>query len=181
MNCAKSIDKTDAASFAWVPSPDFINTTNMAWLMEQVGVCSYEELHRWSVQHREAFWRLVIERLNIRFQQPFTRLIDLSLGVESPRWLVGARFNIVESCFAAPADSPAIIHQTEGGRIKVMSVAELATLTNRVAANLQRTGFKPGSALAIIMPMTAEAVAIYLGIIKAGARGGGNCGQLPSA
>jgi len=168
MTNGKSIEKPGATSFAWVPSPDFINTTNMAWLMRQAGAASYEELHHWSAQNREAFWRLVIERLDIRFQQPFTRVIDLSHGVEAPRWLVDARFNIVESCFTAPADSPAIIHQAEGGKIKVMTVAELAALTDRVAANFKHNGFKPGDALAIIMPMTAEAVAIYLGIIKAG-------------
>jgi acetyl-CoA synthetase len=168
MKKAKSIGKAEETSFAWVPSPDFINTTNIAWLMRQVSVSSYEELHRWSMKDREAFWRLVIDRLNIRFQKPFTRVIDLSDGIESPRWLVGAQFNIVESCFKAPPDSPAIIHQAEGGEIKVMSVAELAALTDRVSSNLQRNGFRPGDALAIIMPMTAEAVAIYLGIIKTG-------------
>jgi acetyl-CoA synthetase len=163
-----SIEKPVDAPFAWVPSPEFINTTNIAWLMRRVGVASYAALHQWSVQNREAFWTLVIERLGIRFQQPFSRVMDLSQGVETPCWLVGAQFNIVESCFNAPADSPAIIHQAEGGEPKVMTVAELAKLTNRVAANLKRRGFKPGDALVIIMPMTAESVAIYLGIIKAG-------------
>src|ERR1700723_2579307 len=142
MKKAKSIGKAEEKSFSWVPSPDFINTTNIAWLMRQVGVTSYEELHRWSVKDREAFWRLVIDRLNIRFQKPFTRVIDLSHGIESPRWLVGAQFNIVESCFKAPPDSPAIIHQAEGGEIKVMSVAELAALTHPVSSNLQRNGFR---------------------------------------
>ena len=94
--------------------------------------------------------------------------MDLSQGVEEPRWLADARLNIVESCFAAPADSPAIIYQAEGGALATMSVGELAALTDRVAANLKRRGFKPGDALAIIMPMTAESVAIYLGIIQAG-------------
>jgi acetyl-CoA synthetase len=164
-----SSEKPAATSFAWVPSPDFIKSTNMAWLMRQAGVGSYKELHQWSVQNREAFWQLVVERLGIRFQERFSRVMDLSRGVEMPHWLVGARFNIVESCFTAPADSPAIIHQSEGGKMKVMTVGELAALTDRVAANLKRCGFKPGDALAIIMPMTAEAVAIYLGIIKAGA------------
>ncbi len=49
-----------------------------------------------------------------------------------------------------------------------MSVGELEALTRRVAANLRRLGFAPGDAIAIIMPMTAECVAIYLGIIAAG-------------
>ena len=168
MNKGNPIDKPVPAASAWVPSPDFIKTTNLAWLMDQAGVASYPALHQWSVQHREAFWRLVIQRLGIHFQQGYNSVMDLSQGVEAPRWLVGARFNIVESCFGAPADSPAVIHQAEGGDLKVMTVAELSALTDQVAASLKRRGFKPGDVLAIIMPMTAEAVAIYLGIIKFG-------------
>jgi acetyl-CoA synthetase len=152
----------------WTPSLEFIATTNIAWLMQRAGVDSYEALHAWSVGHREAYWALAIERLGLRFCEPFHRVVDLSHGVEAPRWLPGARLNIVESCFAAPAESPAILHQTEGGKLKVMSYGELEALADRVAANLHRRGYRPGDALAILMPMTAEAVAIYLGIIKAG-------------
>src|SRR5258708_40105146 len=163
-----SVERPLDAPFAWVPSQDFINTTNIAWLMRHIGAASYEALHQWSVQNREEFWALVIERLGIRFQKPFSRVMDLSHGVETPCWLVDAQLNIVESCFSAPADSPAIIYQAEDGEPKVMTVAELAKLTDRVAANLKNRGFKPGDALVIMMPMTAETVAIYLGIIKAG-------------
>jgi acetyl-CoA synthetase len=157
-----------ALQLAWEPTPDFIRTTNMAWLMRRVGVESYEALHKWSVLHREMFWALAVERLGIRFQRPFSRVVDLSAGVEAPRWLLDAQFNIVESCFTAPADSPAIIYQAEGGELNVMTVAELAELTDRVASSLKRRGFRVGDALAIVMPMTAASVAIYLGIIKAG-------------
>src|SRR5712671_3606977 len=136
--------------------------------MQRAGVDSYAALHAWSVQNRETFWALAIERLCVRLQKPFSRVMDLSRGVEEPRWLVDARLNIVESCFTAPTGSPAIIHQAEGGELASVSVSELQALTNLVAANLKRRGFKPGDALAILMPMTAEAVAIYLGIIKAG-------------
>ena len=152
----------------WTPSPEFIATTNIAWLMQRAGVDSYEMLHAWSVRHREAYWAMAIERLGLRFRESFDRVLDLSDGVEAPRWLPGARLNIVESCFAAPAKSPAILHQAEVGKLKVMSYGELEALVDRVAANLRRRGYRPGDALAILMPMTAEAVAIYLGIIKAG-------------
>ena len=161
-------DNQDASSPGWTPSPEFISGTNIAWLMRQAGVDSYDELHAWSVRNREAYWALAVERLGICFRQPFREVADFSHGVEHPRWLVDARLNIVESCFQAPADSPAVIYQQEDGELQVMSLGELAELTNRVAANLQRLGYKPGAALAMIMPMTAEAVAIYLGIIKAG-------------
>ncbi len=40
----------------WTPSTEFIATTNIAWLMRHVGADSYEALHAWSVQNREAYW-----------------------------------------------------------------------------------------------------------------------------
>src|SRR5689334_9175513 len=110
---------------AWEPSPDFIQTTNLAWLMQQVGVSSYEALHAWSAQNREAYWQLAIKRLGIRFRRPFSQVGDLSRGVEQPRWLVEALLNIVESCFSAPADAPAIVEQKEGGEFRTISVGEL--------------------------------------------------------
>ena len=150
----------------WTPSPEFIASTNIAWLMGRAGVDSYEALHAWSVRNREAYWAAAIERLGIRFQRPFRRIMEG--GAEAPKWLPGGRLNIVESCLTAPAGSPAIIYQSEGGALRTMTVAELDALAGRVASNLVRRGFRPGEALAIIMPMTAECVAIYLGIIKAG-------------
>ena len=165
---------------AWIPSPEFIATTNITWLTRRVfgsdpsGFDSYAQLHAWSVRNREAFWALAIERLGIRFQRPFSRVADLSRGVESPTWLVDAQLNIVESCFSAPANSPAIIYQAEGGKLSTVTVSELEALTNRVASSLKSRGFAPdrpgvqGAAFAIVMPMTVEAVAIYLGIVKAG-------------
>ena len=153
---------------AWTPTPEYLRTTNLAWLMERAGVGSYDELHAWSVGEREAYWASAIERLGIRFQKPFAKIVDLSAGIEQPRWLVDAQMNIVESCFTAPSDAPAIVYQPEGGNLSSMTFGELEKLTNRVASSLQQRGFQPGDALAIIMPMTAEAVAIYLGIIKAG-------------
>jgi acetyl-CoA synthetase len=153
---------------AWIPTEEFIERTNIAWLIQRAGVDSYRALHAWSVQHREAFWGTAIERLGIVFSTPPTQIADFSQGVETPRWLVGARMNIVESCFRAPADSPAIIHQAEGGAMETMTVGELRALTSQVAAGIQRRGFAPGYAIAVMMPMTVECVAIYLGIIQAG-------------
>jgi acetyl-CoA synthetase len=159
---------TSTSECVWTPTPDYLAGTNVAWLMRHAGVSSYEALHTWSVRDREGYWAAAIERLGIHCRIPFDRVVDLSKGIESPRWLPGARLNIVESCFSAPADSPAIIAQAEGGELEVVSLGALKSLSERVAAGLTRRGFKPGDALAIVMPMTVECVAIYLGILQTG-------------
>lgn len=153
---------------AWMPDADFIATTNAGWLMKCAGMESHASLHRWSVDQRELFWRTAVERLGIRFRKEAHAFLDASRGVEDARWLVGARMNIVESCFSAAPSSPAIVHQSEGGEIQVMSVARLESLTNRVAGSLVLRGIRPGDAVAVVMPMTALSVAIYLGVVKAG-------------
>ena len=68
---------------------------------------------------------------------------------------------------AAP-EAPAIIHQAPGEEIKSMSYGELDALSSRVAGAIRKRGIEPGAGVAILMPMTADAVAIYLGIVKAG-------------
>src|ERR1043166_6217889 len=75
---------------AWEPSPGLIRTTNIAWLMQRTGTECYEALQAWSVRHREEYWRLATERLGLSFQRRFDRLMDLSQGVEKPRWLLNA-------------------------------------------------------------------------------------------
>ena len=111
--------------------------------MRHAGATSHTELHRWSVRHREQYWATAVERLGIRFRQPFSRVLDSSGGVAAPRWLPGARLNIVESCFTAPADSPAIHLQPEGGVLRTVSYGELKRLTDRVTVGLARLGCQP--------------------------------------
>ena len=153
---------------AWFPSEDDLEKTNIAAVMRELDLDAYEGLHLWSVQHRADFWRLMIERLGIRFHRKFSEVVDLSKGDEFPKWLVDARLNIVKSCFNAPSNTTAIVFQSEGSTLSTMTYGELNALVNRVANGLTDAGFQPGDALAVNMPMHPESVAIYLGIIKAG-------------
>lgn len=153
---------------AWFPTPEQIAATNIATLMGELGMTSYQELHAWSVKNRGSFWQRLIERLGIVLRRPYTRILDLTAGVEAPQWLVGAELNIVESCFQAAPEAIAIVFQREGGCLQRWTYGELAALTNRVAQGLVATGLRPRDAIAVDLPMTPESVAIYLGIIKMG-------------
>ncbi|WP_416673745.1 AMP-binding protein [Egbenema bharatensis] len=153
---------------AWFPTDEQIQATNIAELMRNLGIHSYAELHAWSVRDRLSFWETMIQRLGIRLQKPYTQLVDLSKGVEFPRWCVDAQLNIVESCFQAADDAIAIVFQREGKSLEHWTYKQLQDLTNHVANGLVSLGFQPGDAIAVDLPMTAESVAIYLGIIKTG-------------
>lgn len=152
----------------WHPTPDQIHHTNITALQRQLGFDRYDRLYQWSIDHRDQFWHRMIQRLGIQFQQPYTTVLELSDGVEQPHWLVNARFNIVESCFLAPKTDTAVIYQAPGEPLQHWTYGELERLVNRVANGLVAAGYGMGDAIAIVMPMTVKAVAIYLGIIKMG-------------
>ena len=153
---------------AWHPSPEDLAECNAAGLMRELGLESYAAFQAWSAANRETFWARTIELLGIHLRRSYDTILDASAGVESPRWLSGARLNIAESCFAAAPESPAIVHQRKDGLIETLSLVELDRLSNRVANGLMERGFNAGDAIAIDMPMNVEAVAAYLGIVKMG-------------
>ncbi len=161
-------NKSQGLPPAWFPSEEQIQATNIATLMRELKVNSYPELHAWSVRNRGEFWKVMIQRLGIRFRNKYSKIVDVSRGVESPKWLVDARLNIAESCFQAPEDEIAIVFQPPRGSISTLTYGELHALVNRVANGLVESGFKQYDRIAIALPMTVESVAIYLGIIKAG-------------
>jgi len=153
---------------AWRPSAEQIARSNITAFCTMTGRRSLDDLYRWSTLHRAEFWGNVIVALGIRFRKEPERLLDELHGPESARWLPGARMNIADSCFNAPADRNAIVFQAEDASLKTMTYGELGRLSNRVANSLGTIGIGVGDAVAIVMPMTVEAVAAYLGIVKAG-------------
>jgi acetyl-CoA synthetase len=154
---------------AWWPAPERIAASNIGSLMREVGAGSYAELHRWSVEHRAEFWRRTIDRLGIAVAQPPSTVLDDGDGPEHPRWLPGARLNIVDSCFRASMCTISLALGREGSdAVETVSSGELEALVNRVANGLIARGLAPGRGIALYMPMTLECVAAYLGVIRAG-------------
>lgn len=152
----------------WIPSPLTIEHSNLRKLQKQFGLPDYQALRRWSVTHRESYWQAAIEALSIRFRRNPSKILDLAEGVEQPRWLCGARLNIVESCFQAEEDAPAILFDAGDDRILTWSYGQLGKIVNRVANGLKELGFGPDDPIAVDLPMIPESVAIYLGIIHMG-------------
>lgn len=153
---------------AWFPEENAIKKTHLATLMRELDFeNNYKKFHQWSVQHYADFWEKMVKLLDIKFNKPYTKIVDLSEGIESPQWFPGTKLNIANSCFNASGSDIAIVEQNEQGIVRKINYADLNKLSNRIANSLLRY-LKKGDKIAIIMPMTIEAVAIYLGTVKAG-------------
>ena len=156
---------TDRPPPAWFPTDRDIADANLTRLMTALNIKTYPAFHAWSVANRDTFWERMIDTLDIKASQTHTQPRRDATGIATHL----ATLNIVDSCFSAPPDAIAMMTQSEGDDTLVtFTYHELARLTNRVANGLVDIGLKPGDAVAIDMPMTAESVAIYLGIVKAG-------------
>jgi len=154
---------------AWAPPAGSAEETNLGRLMAELGAETYEDLHGWSVAHREVYWETIVERLGIVFRRRPSRILTPSGDPSKPDWLPGAELNIAESCFQSDPDRVAIVHATEGDPApRHMTYAQLRRIASRVASGLDGLGIARGERVALYMPMTAESVAIYLGVVLAG-------------
>ena len=158
----------EPVSVAWWPDESTVEQANVTQAQRALGLSSYAEFYHWSVENKAAFWETAINRLGIVFRKPYEQVLDLADGPEHPRWLPGARLNIVESCFRAPANKTALVASDEHGNERSWAYGELDFLTQRVASGLSALGLAPSDRVGLYMPLSAEAVAAYLGIIRAG-------------
>ena len=150
---------------AWFPTDEDISEANITRLMTELSIKTYPELHAWSVANRDTFWQMMIDTLDIKTASTHTEAQRDATGIATSLH----KLNIVESCFNASSDAIAIVTQYENDEtLTTLTYQELERLTNRVANGLIEIGMQQGDAVAIDMPMNAESVAIYLGIVKAG-------------
>ena len=207
----------DGPPVAWAPDETVRRRSNLQASMEAVGLEDFADFHAWSVRDPSAFWTHTLERLGIVFAKPPDAILDLGGGVRDsrggvrapqwlphggvrdPRWLPGAELNIVDSCFTADPDRPAVVTPGPNGRSCATSASEttstttsttrtpttsttrtpttstttygeLERLVNRAANGLRDRGLAPGRAIALYMPLNLECVVAYLAIIRAGSR-----------
>ena len=76
---------------AWTPSPEVIERAQLTSFMKQVGVSTFDELYQYSIRDVEKFTQEVLKFLDIGFDPPYSKLLDLSNGPEFPSWLVADR------------------------------------------------------------------------------------------
>ena len=153
---------------SWNPGDDVVENSNIYHMMLRNGFVDYNKFWKWSATEKALFWEQTIENLHIKFHKNYTRVLDSSEGPEHARWLKGAQLNIVDSCFQNDDDAISLIYQDENGSLINVSQQSLEKYVNRIANSITASGLKTGDSIAIDMPMTLEAVGIYLAGIKAG-------------
>jgi acetyl-CoA synthetase len=159
---------------AWRPTPEYVERSRLRAFMNAHGLSSLDELMRRSTNDLEWFWRAVLDDLGIEFYEPYTRVIDLSSGMATPRWCVGGRMNIVHNCLekwiGTPTEHrPAFHWEGEEGISRTLTYRELLTEVNRAAGGFRALGVGRGDRVALFMPMCPELVIAFFAVMKVGA------------
>src|SRR5688572_10615301 len=94
----------------WQPSPQRVAAANLTRFMEKAGPAgrSYDELHRWSVENREAFWTAIWDFGGVVGERGPRALAD---GDKMPGaiFFPDARLNFAENLLARPGTGDAIV------------------------------------------------------------------------
>jgi acetoacetyl-CoA synthetase len=161
----------------WQPSPERVAHANLTAFAARVAakhgvtVADYAALHRWSVEHPEAFWREIWDDAGIVGERGARTLID---GGKMPgaRWFPDARLNFAENLLArrvtAAADD-ALVFWGEDKVKRRVSNAELIADVSRTAQALRAAGVRAGDRVAGYMPNMPETIVAMLATASLGA------------
>jgi len=162
------------ASPLWTPSPAIAEASAMRVFMryasERAGrdFDSYEALHRWSVDDREAFWSAVWDDNGVIGDKGERVLAD---GDKMPgaRFFPDASLNFAENLLRETGPGDAIVFRGEDKVERRLSWDDLHALVSRLQQLMIARGVKAGDRVAAMIPNMPEAVAGMLAAASIGA------------
>ena len=162
------------AGIVWRPPARLVEHANVTRLMRAHGLPSVEALHRRSVEEPAWFWDAVVRDLGIAFTEPYHTVRDTSRGIPWTDWYVGGTLNLTANCLHRHLGTererqPALVGETENGRIRTLTYAQLTLAVDRCAAGLRALGIRPGDRVGACMPMTVDVVVQMFAAFQVGA------------
>ena len=126
-----------------------------------LALASYAQLHRWSIDDREAFWNLVWDFCGVVGDKGEAVLAD---GDRMPgaSFFPGASLNFAENLLRTKGSGEAIVFRGEDKVERRLSWNELHALTSRLQQLFLSLGVKAGDRIAAMMPNMPETVAAML-------------------
>jgi acetoacetyl-CoA synthetase len=159
----------------WSPSVKQIADTQVEAFRHAVNkkhnltLADYNELHRWSVEHSEAFWLAVWEFTDIKASHRGSRVLENADAMPGAKWFPEARLNYAENCLRRNDKTPAIIATDESGELRELTHAQLRAQVAAVANALRAEGVAAGDRVAGLLPNIPEAVVAMLATASIGA------------
>jgi len=131
------------------------------------GFANFRELHRWSIDNPEDFWREAWDELGIVGERG--ERTTRGSGFEETEWFPDARLNIVDTLLAGDPSFEALIAHTEDSPRRSLTRGELREKVATCAAALRASGVQVGDRVVAWTPNIVETVIFALGALSIGA------------
>ena len=160
--------------YRWEPSESQIASANLTRFLAKMEAVSYPALLESVARDIRPFNRTMIETLDLRWDEPWTELLDRSRGKPLARWFAGAQYNAAANCIDRWIDRGcgevrAIIWEGEDGAIRTLTYAQLREAVARLGGTLRGLGVQKGDTVGIFMPLIPETAIGLLAIAYIGA------------
>jgi len=160
--------------FVWQPTPALLQKTTMTAFLRAQGLADFNALLERADREPQWLWDAVLKFFDIRFETPYTQVLDISHGIEWPRWCVGGETNLATNCLdrhrnTATWSRTAIIWEGESGDERGWTYAQLEAETARLANGLRARGLGRGDVIGLYLPMVPEVAAAFFAIARIGA------------
>lgn len=153
----------------WAPSPERVAAAQVQSFIQRVGVPDFQDLHRWSVDRPDEFWRDVWDFVGFKAHRQPDRTVDGIDRMPGARWFPGARLNFAENLLRYGDDREALVHWSESGIRRALTFRELRGEVRALAAALERDGVGAGDRVAGLVANVPEAVVAMLAATSLGA------------
>src|SRR6266542_407725 len=164
---------TFGGDIVWQSTSEYTERAHLTAFMRKHGSKIFDELMQRSTTDIAWFTDVVLKYLDIQFYEPYSKVVDLSEGIQFPKWCVGGKMNIVHNCvdkyqISDVRDQVAVVWEGEEGATISLTYEDLYKEVNRCANALRSLGLGKGDAIGLFMPMTPEIVVALLAIAKIG-------------
>lgn len=145
------------------------------WLKDNRGLDfdDFEAMRQWSTRDLDGFWRSIWDYYDLQSPTPFAAVLS-ERRMPGAVWFKGASVNYARQVFrhvdaAHAAGLPAIVSQTEGGKLEQTTWPELRRKAAVLALHLRDRGVKPGDRVAAYLPNSPETIIAFLAAASIGA------------
>jgi len=152
-----------------------------------LSLSTFDDLHRWSLAERSAFWSEVFDAANFIHSGSYRQVVDESLPIDAvPQWFPGVTLNYAENILytrATPGGSPdqrgivgkeeaktALTEVREGASAhRDMTYGELRAVAGKLAAAMKARGVTKGDRVVVVGANSLETLCVWLATAWLGA------------
>jgi acetyl-CoA synthetase len=157
------------ADAPWRPDGAVLADHRAARLVERLGRGDLEALQARAAADPGWFWGEAVADLDLAWQRPWERVLDLRDGPELPRWWTGGAFDhaaAVTARWSDPArlDAVAVDWEGDDGSSRELTGRELAAAVEAAADRFAAHGIGAGTRVGVLLPMIPETVITVLAL-----------------